>query len=211
MGHKGTTSSGGVRAVSHGLARQPGYRAHWPLTGKSTIAAICALALVAIVAFGLTREATTTDRASSSVVSPAVATAPKPAFTRPEEAYIQALWPIHGEIERTVARVSLGKILYKTNDLGKAELKARIEASLAMYQRAEAQINTLQPPPSLEPVQDNYRAAIGLFEQAAHEALKMFDDGDDEHLLVAYPPGYEGSNKIREIGVRFWQDEFPAN
>src|ERR1700712_4206567 len=177
MGHKGTTSSGGVRAVSHGLARQPGYRAHWPLTGKSTIAAICALALVAIVAFGLTREATTTDRASSSVVSPAVAIAPKQAFTRPEEEDIQALWPIHGEIERTVARVSLGKILYKTNDLGKAELKARIEASLAMYQRAEAQINTLQPPPSLEPVQDNYRPAIGLFEQAAHEALKMFDDG----------------------------------
>ena len=211
MGRKGTTSSEGVRAISDGLAGKSAHHAQWPFTAKQTVAAIAALALVAIVAFGVTREATTTERASSSAVSPAVATAPKPALTRAEEAYIQALWPIHGEIERTAARVSLGKILYKTNDLEKAELKARIEASLAIYQRAEARISTLQPPPSLEPVHNNYRAAIGLFEQSAHEALKMFDDGDDEHLLVAYPLGYEGSNKIREIGVRFWQDEFPAN
>ena len=62
----------------------------------------------------------------------------KPAFTRAEEAYIQALWPIHGEVERSTVRVSLGKIFYKTNEMGKPELKSRVEDALATYRRAEA-------------------------------------------------------------------------
>ena len=48
---------------------------------------------------------------------------PKPAFTRAEEAYIQALWPIHGEVERSAVRMSLGNIFYKIKDMGKAESK----------------------------------------------------------------------------------------
>jgi hypothetical protein len=39
----------------------------------------------------------------------------------------------------------------------------------------------------------------------------MFDDGREEHLIAAYPLGLEGTNKIREIGGRFWPEEFPPN
>jgi len=39
-----------------------------------------------------------------------------------------------------------------------------------------------------------------VFQQSALEVLKMFEDGDDEHLLAAYPLSQEGSNKIRESG-----------
>jgi len=145
------------------------------------------------------------------VSSHPTATPPKPAFTRAEEAYIQALWPIHGEVERSAVRLSLGKIFYKTNDLGKADLKARVEAALATYRRAETRISTLQPPASLAREHENYLAAIRLFEQSAVEVLKMFDDGNDEHLLAAYPMSQEGSEKIREIGVKFWEDVFPAH
>jgi hypothetical protein len=52
------------------------------------------LAFLAVVAFGVTREATTTGRTPSPVVSHPAAPPPKPAFTRAEEAYIQALWPV---------------------------------------------------------------------------------------------------------------------
>jgi hypothetical protein len=39
----------------------------------------------------------------------------------------------------------------------------------------------------------------------------MFDDGDEGHLLAAYPLSLEGSSKIREIGGGFWPDEYPPN
>jgi hypothetical protein len=39
----------------------------------------------------------------------------------------------------------------------------------------------------------------------------MFDDGNDEHLLAAYPLSQEGSDKIRAVGGQFWRDEFPPN
>jgi len=136
---------------------------------------------------------------------------PKPAFTRAEEAYIQALWPIHGDVERSAVRMSLGKIFYKINELGKADLKARVDAALATYRQAEARISALEPPPSLARSHNDYLAAVRLFEQSAVEVLKMFDDGNDEHLLAAYPASQQASDKIREVGVKFWQDEFPAH
>ena len=66
-------------------------------------------------------------------------------------------------------------------------------------------------PPSLERAHNDYLAAVRLFQQSAVEVLKMFDDGNDEHLLAAYPMSREGSDKIREIGAKFWEDEFPPH
>jgi hypothetical protein len=211
MGRKGAASPQGLRGTGNGVSGKMVYHARWPFSVKSTVITVAVMALLAVVAFGVTREATTTGLAPSSVLSRPAATPPKPAFTRAEETYIQALWPIHGEVERSTLRMSLGKIFYKTNDLGKVDLKARVDASLANYRRAESQISALQPPPSLARAHDDYLAAVRLFEQSALEVLKMFDDGNDEHLLAAYPLSQEGSNKIREVGARFWQDEFPPN
>jgi hypothetical protein len=209
MGRKGAASPQGLHATGGGFSGKMVYRARWPFSAKRAVIAVALMALLAVVAFGVTREAT--GPAPSSVLSRPGATPPKPAFTRAEEAYIQALWPIHGEVERSTVRMSLGKIFYKTNDLGKADLKARVDAALANYRRAGSQISALQPPPSLARAHDEYLAAVRLFEQSALEVLKMFDDGNDEHLLAAYPLSQEGSNKIREVGARFWQDEFPPN
>jgi hypothetical protein len=183
----------------------------WPLGVRGTALAATVLVLLGVVAFGVSREATTTARPPGSALSRPAATPPKPAFTRAEEAYIQALWPIHGDVERSAIRMSLGKIFYKTNDLGKADLKARVDAALTTFRRAETRISALQPPPSFAREHEGYLAAVRLFEQSAVEVLKMFDDGNDEHLLAAYPMSREGSDKIREIGVKFWEDEFPAH
>jgi len=210
MGHKASAPPQRVRAAGDGLADNMAYHARWPFDVKSTVVAVAAMTLLAVVAFAVIREATTAGPAPSPALSIA-ATPQRPAFTRAEEAYIQALWPIHGEVERSSLRVSLGNIFYKTNDLGKADLKARVGTALATYLRAEARISALQPPPSLAQAHDDYLAAVRLFEQSAVEALKMFDDGNEDHLLAAHPLSQAGSNKIREVGVRFWQDEFPPN
>ena len=211
MGRKGAASSEVLRRTGDGPWVGFVFHRLWPLGVRGTALAATVLAFLAVVAFAVTREATTTVRGPIPAVSQPDSTPQRPAFTRAEEAYIQALWPIHGEVERSTVRVSLGKIFYKTNDIGKEDLKARVNNALATYQTAETRIAALQPPPSLERAHDEYLAAVGLFQKSALEVLKMFDDGNDDHLLAAYPLSQEGSNKIREVGAQFWQDEFPPN
>jgi len=211
MGRKGAASPDVLGRTGDGPWVGFVFHRLWPLGVRGTALSATVLALLAVVAFGVTREATTTGRTPSPALSRPGIPPPKPAFTRAEEAYIQALWPVHGEVERSAVRMSLGKIFYKIGDMGKAELKARVDDALATYRRAEARIGALQPPPSLQRAHDDYLAAVELFEKSALEVLKMFDDGNDDHLLAAYPLSQEGSNKIREIGAKFWQDEFPPN
>jgi len=209
MGRKGVAFPKGLPGTGDGPSVKILFHPQWPLGVRGTALAATVLALLGAVAFGVTREVTTTARAPSPTLSRPADTPPKPPLTRADEAYIQALWPIHGEVERSAVRVSLGKIFYKTNEIGKAGLKTRVDAALATYRRAEERISALQP--SLAHTHEEYLAAIRLFQQSALEVLKMFDDGSDEHLLAAYPLSQEGSDKIREIGAKFWEDEFPPH
>ena len=136
MGLKGAAPREVLRGTGDGPSTGSLSHRPWPLGVRGAALAGTVLALLAVVAFGVTREATTTGRTPSPTVSHPAAAPPKPAFTRAEEAYIQALWPIHGEVERSAVRMSLGKIFYKINDMGKAELKTRADDALATYRRA---------------------------------------------------------------------------
>lgn len=142
----------------------------------------------------------------TAAASPAKPT--RPALTADEERYIRALWPIHGDVERTTMRMSLGQIFYTTKDLGASELKARVEQALGVYKNAQTQIQGLQPPASLRAQHDDYLVAVRLFEESANEVMKMFGDGREDHLLAAHPKGQAGADKIREIGGKFWPNEF---
>ena len=210
MARKAAASLLGWLATGNRAAGKTVYDMRWPFSVNRYVVAVAVMALPVAVAVGVAHKATMTGHAPDAVrTRPAAAS--KPAFTRAEGIYIQALWPIHGEVERSSLRMSLGKIFYTTNDLGKADLKARADTALATYRQAEARISTLQPPSSLAAAHDDYLAAVRLFEQSAVEVMKMFDDGNDGHLLAAFPLSQQGSNKIREVGARFWQDEFPPN
>jgi len=108
-------------------------------------------------------------------------------------------------------RMALGQIFYKTQDLGRAELGTRVEEALASYRGAETRLRALEPPASLRGEHEEYLAAVRLFEESAVELQKMFKDGQDDHMLVAYPKSQEGSDKIREVGGKFWPHEFPPH
>jgi hypothetical protein len=107
--------------------------------------------------------------------------------------------------------MSLGQIFYVTKDLAGAELKVRVDEALTTYRRAGGQLRALEPPPSLQRAHEDYTAAVGLFERSAVEVLKMFDDGLDDHMRTAYPLGQQASDMIRELGGKFWPNEFPPN
>jgi hypothetical protein len=180
------------------------------------VAAVLLTAVVALVTailgfpFRTDRETTLTPPPSTAH-SLSSARPARPALTAAEEQYIRELWPIHGDVERNTMRMSLGQIFYKTQDLGGPELKIRVEQALAAYRDAEARLRALEPPASLRSEHEEYLFAIRLFEASAVEVLKMFKDGREDHLLAAYPKSQEGSNKIREVGGKFWPNEFPPH
>lgn len=169
---------------------------------------ILGAALVGLAIFAMNREAGT-GPASMSVQK--MAEPRRPALSAAEERYIRELWPIHGDVERSTMRMSLGQIFYKTQGLSRAELNTRVKEALAAYQAAETRLGALGPPTSLRNEHEGYLAAVRLFRESATEVLKMFSDGRDDHMLAAYPKSQEGSDKIRELGGKFWPHEFPPH
>ena len=174
------------------------------------IAVVLGLVVLAgIVIVAIAREASSRRPVTAAVSRPT--TPARPALTPAEQAYIQTLWPIHGAVERSAARMVLGQIFYVNKDLDRAELKSRVDDALTTYRRAGDRLRALDPPPSLQRAHEDYTRAVGLFEKSAVEVLKMFDDGRDEHMRIAYPLGKEAVDKIRDIGGKFWPHEFPPN
>jgi len=178
------------------------------MTRKMIALGLLVLGLVGVLAFATSREMSRTS-------TPAIVTPParptRPALSPVEEAFIQSLWPIHGEVQRSLMRTSLGQILFKTNDLSRAELQTRMEQALASYGRAETSIRALDPPASLRNDREIYLDAVRLLRESVVEGMKMFKDGREDHLLTAYPKSQEASDKIREVGGKFWPNEFPPN
>jgi hypothetical protein len=166
--------------------------------------ALVAFAVGALVVFKPMDARAPQDAGTST----AAAKPARPALSADEERYIRALWPIHGEVQRSTLRMGLGQIFYSTKDLGAPELKARVEHALRIYQNARASIQSLQPPATLRAQHDEYLAAVQLFEESALEVMKMFSDGREDHLVAAHPKGQAGADKIREIGGKFWPNEF---
>jgi hypothetical protein len=136
---------------------------------------------------------------------------PRPPLAADEQRYIEALWPIHTNVERTAVRVALGASFYKLQDLSRADLKARLDDALVAYRGAEQRLRELQPPESLRARHAAYLSAVQRFEESTLEMLRMYDDGSDEHLTKAFPLSLKGSDEIREVGESFWPDEYPPN
>ena len=211
MGRKEAASRGLSRSRASLRVDTRARRWWWPLSAKRSVALAAVAILLGIVGFALIREATMTARGTTLASSRPASAPSRPAFTPAEEAYIRALWPIHGDVERSTVRMSLGQIFYKINDMDKPTLKGRVDDALATYRRSEARLQALEPPPSVQREHDEYLAAVRLFRESAVEVLKMFQDGRDDHLNAAYPLSQKASDKIREVGGKFWPDEFPPN
>ena len=180
---------------------------HLWMTRKMIALGLLVLGLVGVLALATSREI---SRTPTPAVTP-IARPTRPALSPVEEVFIQSLWPIHGEVQRSLMRTSLGQILYKTNDLSRADLKARMEQALVTYGRAETGIRALEPPTSLRNDREIYLDAVRLLRESVVEGMKMFKDGREDHLVTAYPKSQEASDKIREVGGKFWPNEFPPN
>jgi hypothetical protein len=176
---------------------------------KLAILSVVLIGLGMLVGFSISREAASPTAAQSGAQPLRVAS--RPALSPDEQAYVEALWPIHTQLEVAAERVALGTIFYTTNDIDRVELKARLDEALASYRAADEKLLALHPPASMVKSQEGYVAAVSLFKDSTAEMLKMFDDGHDDHLQTAYPRYLDGTNRIRDLGGAFWPDEFPPN
>lgn len=169
------------------------------------------LSLLGLIAFALSREVASvaTDR-QSAAARPAIAT-PRPALTAAEEAYAQALWPVHNDVKASAIRMSLSGIQYKTQTTDLATLKARIAAAQEIFGRAETQLRALQPPASLQKFHDEYFGAVRLYQQSSAEMLKVFDDQREDHLVAAFPLSQEAGQTLRRVGGVLWPGEYVPN
>lgn len=194
-------AAGGARPGLANGGRQP--------TIKLVLFGAIALCLAAILGFAISQETT-----SNAAVAPAARSAlptPRPALKPEEQAYVDALWPVHSQVERTALRVALGASFYKTKDLDKNELKARLDDAQATYRQADERIRALPAPGAFSGAHQSYLTAVQLFEESTAEMLKMYDDGNDDHLASGFPKSVQGADKIREVGSQFWPDEYPPN
>jgi hypothetical protein len=127
-----------------------------------------------------------------------------------EQRYTDDLWAIHTQLELTSARVGLGAAFYRSQEIDRGELRARLTQGLARYRLAEVQVEALQPPPTLQATREGYLVVVRLFQQSTLEMLRMYEDGDDEHLSSALPMTLDGTNRLREMGARFWPESYPS-
>ena len=193
-----------VSGAPRNLAQRPG-----ALILAAVVAGLVIASVAWLLPFAPNREAGIGGAAP--VTGTPAAEPRRPPLTDAEEKYIRALWPIHGDVERSTLRMSLGQIFYTTRDLSRAELAGRVKEAHVTYKAAEARLRALEPPASLRTEHMTYVSAVGLFKESAVELLKMFSDGRDDHMLAAYPKSQEASNKIREVGGKFWPHEFPPH
>ncbi len=134
----------------------------------------------------------------------------RPPLSTAEEEYITKLWPIHGEVERSTAVMSLGEIFFlnKDPDMTTERFKRRVDAALKAYDLAEQSLRAISAPASLGSKHEQYLAAVLLLRESAQERLRLFADGDISHLHAAYRPLQNATDTIRQIGSDYWPNEF---
>jgi len=150
-----------------------------------------------------------TEPLAAAALEPLDAVPPPRALALAEQRYADALWSIHTQVEQTIAWVGLGAAFYKSQEIDRFELRARLTQGLAGYRDAERQIEALDPPPALRPTHEGYLAAVRLFQLSTIEMLRMYEDGDEEHLTTALPLSLDGTSKLRDISGQFWPDAHP--
>ncbi len=169
--------------------------------------------LLGVVLLAITREMSAPDArpAAAASANRMNVLAPRPAMAPDEQRYVESLWPIHTQVERSAVRLALGAAFYQLKDIDRVELKSRLDEARGVWQSADERISALAPPPSLEPSHNRYLAGVRLFQVSASEMLKMYDDGDDEHVVDGFPLSQQGSDRIREVGSQLFPDQYPPN
>lgn len=172
-------------------------------------AAVVVLVLVAVLAV-VTRQDRGRPATAPAARPSAQATPVRRALTAEEEAFAQAMWPVHREVENSALRLSVAGILFKSGDIDSTELHNRAGASLAVFEADRPRVEALQPPASLRQQQAAYLGALQQYQQAA-SALLQVEGSDDGRLAQAAGQDKAASDVLRDVGKTLWPGEYTPN
>lgn len=166
---------------------------------------IVVIALMATILFAVQREFR-----STAVVSPtATITAAHAAhaLTPAEDAYADALWPIHSELKLNAVKMSFAGLSYKTEERSLAKLEAKLQPLIEGFKAATLKARGLDVPTSLQKVHDHYLEALALYESASIEMAKVALAGDEAHLLDAHVMSLRAAENLLRVGEALWPAE----
>jgi hypothetical protein len=178
--------------------------------GRTLWLTLVIAALVVVVGVALQRELTPRAAVAPMVFWQGV---PQPkALTTEEEAYAEALWPIHNQVVETSAvAMSFAGVSYVTEHHDPARLAAAARTLQKIFQSATRKAQALAVPNSMQRVQDEYLGALALFEIASAEMVKVGEDGKVDHLIEAQTMSQRASEDLLKVGDVLWPGEHKPN
>ena len=167
-------------------------------------------ALVAMVGVAVQRELM--PRVVPSPVAGGT-TGPEPnALSAEEEAYAAALWPIHSEVvEVSAVDLSFAGVAYVIDHHDVHRLQARVLPLRDRFKTAAEKARAMTVPASMRKVHDWYLEALGLYETASAEMVKVATDGKVEHLIEAQSMSQRAAEDLLKVGDVLWPGEYKPN
>jgi hypothetical protein len=173
------------------------------------VASIAVAVLGTVVALALQRELTPRPVNAAATGSGAP---PQRALSPEEEAYVAALWPIHsGVVEVSAVEMSFAGVDYVTERPDRARLGAKVVKLNDVFRTAAATARSLDVPPSLRGVHDQYMEALALYVNASAEMAKAAEDGRVDHLIDAQSMSQRAAEDLLKVGDVLWPSEHKPN
>jgi hypothetical protein len=183
---------------------------------RSAVFLLCGavVALLAIVAVSLQRETASgfaRGAAVTTVASEPSVAAPAP-FTADEEAFSEALWPLHQEVvEPAAGRLTAAGLAFALDDHDARRLGAQLTPLRQLFHDTRDKVAAIAVPSSLQWARDRYVELLNLYEQSATEMLEVTRDGDEGHLIDAQHKSQRAAEELVEVGDSLWPAEHKPN
>jgi len=195
------------------MGQESGVAVKLPPVRTLLIAAIIA-SLVAVVALAVQREFAANkppSAAAAFTAGIALSGYDAPPLTAEEEAYAAALWPIHSEVKLAAVRMIFAGLKYKTSDRDAGKLKSKVQPLTQTFVDAARRVDRMRPPASLQDAHDSYQQALDLYTSATREMVRIVEDGNDEHLILAQKRSEQASLAILKLSDVLWPGEYKPN
>jgi hypothetical protein len=169
-------------------------------------------ALLAIVALSLQREAASVPAPRPAHTMTEAAPIAPPPLTAEEEAFAEALWPLHQQfVEASAGRLSFAGLAYALDDHDPRRLAEKLASLLQVFHDTETKVAAINAPPSLRQLQDRYTQMLALYEASATEMLEVTRDGDSKHLINAQRKSEHAAEELVKVGDILWPGEHKPN
>lgn len=172
------------------------------------------VALISVVTVSLLRETAFGTIPPSSLINshPDPSVPAPPPLTPEEEAFAEALWPLHQEVvEASAGRLASAGMSFAADDHDAHRLAEKVTPLRQTFHETREKVAMIAAPPSMQSVRDRYVALLLLYEQSATEMLEVARDGDEGHLINAEAKSQRAAEELVKVGDILWPGEHKPN